>query len=166
MSIDSNDFRQVLGHFSTGVTVVSAIGPGGGPVGLTIGSFVSVSLDPPYVGFFVMVDSGRWREIRASGSFCVNVLGTAQTSLCWRFAKSSIAEPFEGVVWRPSPISGSPTIEGSIAWIDCAIDKVIEAGDHDFVLGRVLQLEHVDPETEPSPLLFYRGGIGTFAPNA
>ena len=94
------------------------------------------------------------------------MLGPGRRGLGWRVAKRRIAEPFEGVEWPPSPITGSPILEGSIAWIDCAIEKVIAAGDHYFVLGRVLQLEHVDPETEPAPLLFYRGGIGPFTPHA
>lgn len=162
MSIDSGKFRQVLGHFPTGVTVVTATAPDGEPVGLTIGSFTSVSLDPPLVGWLPMVDSQRWAQINSSGSFCVNVLGAEQAELCWRFAKTSIAEPFEGVAWQPSPITGSPVLDGAIAWIDCAIEQVIEAGDHHFVIGRVLELEHAHPDSEPNPLLFFRGKLGDF----
>ncbi len=162
MSIDSGKFRQVLGHFPTGVTVVTATAPDGEPVGLTIGSFTSVSLDPPLVGWLPMVDSQRWAQINSSGSFCVNVLGAEQAELCWRFAKTSIEEPFEGVAWQPSPITGSPVLDGAIAWIDCAIEQVIEAGDHHFVIGRVLELEHAHPDSEPNPLLFFRGKLGDF----
>ncbi|MDO8361657.1 MAG: flavin reductase family protein [Actinomycetota bacterium] len=162
MSIDSMKFRQVLGHFPTGVTVVTATNADGTPVGFTIGSFTSVSLDPPLVGFLPMVDSDRWAAINAAGSFCVNILGTHQADLCWRFAKSSIEAPFEGVAWEPSPITGSPVLDRAIAWIDCSIEQVIEAGDHHFVLGRVLEMEHVDPEAEANPLLFFRGQLGDF----
>ncbi|HUC33132.1 MAG TPA: flavin reductase family protein [Ilumatobacteraceae bacterium] len=165
MTIDSGKFRQVLGHFPTGVTVVTAIDADGAPVGFTIGSFTSVSLDPPLVGFLPMVDSDRWVLIQAAGSFCVNILGTDQAELCWRFAKASIDQPFEGVAWQPSPITGSPIIDGAIAWIDCAIEQVVEAGDHHFVMGRVLELEHVDADSGPNPLLFYRGGLGDFRPH-
>lgn len=162
MSIDPSKFRKVLGHFPTGVTVVSATEADGTPVGFTVGSFVSVSLDPPLVGFLPMVDSDRWRRIEATGSFSVSILGTDHAELCWRFAKSSVAEPFAGVEWHPSPITGSPVIDGSIAWIDCSIEQVVEAGDHYFVMGRVLELEHVAEETAPNPLLFFKGGLGNF----
>ncbi|MSX92804.1 MAG: flavin reductase, partial [Actinobacteria bacterium] len=81
MSIDPAKFRQVLGHFPTGVTVVTATKADGTPVGLTIGSFTSVSLDPPLVGFLPTVDSDRWADIDDTGSFCVNVLGADQGEL-------------------------------------------------------------------------------------
>jgi len=162
MSLDPMKFRQVLGHFPTGVTVITATTADGTPVGFTIGSFTSVSLDPPLVGFLPMVNSERWAAINASGSFCVNVLGAHQADLCWQFAKSSITEPFDGVAWHPSAITGSPVLDGSIAWIDCAIEGVVDAGDHHFVLGRVLELEHTEPESEPNPLLFFKGQLGKF----
>lgn len=164
MSIDPMIYRQVLGHFPTGVTVVTGL-LDGKPVGFTIGSFTSVSLDPPLVGFLPMVSSDRWQQIRDSGAFCVNVLGHAHDDLCWRFAKSSIEQPFEGVTWTPSNVTGSPVIEGAIAWIDCTITQVVDAGDHHFVIGRVEQLEHADPDSDPIPLLFYRGKLGRFAPH-
>jgi flavin reductase (DIM6/NTAB) family NADH-FMN oxidoreductase RutF len=162
MPIDSSLFRQVLGHFPTGVTVVTATRADGQPVGFTIGSFTSVSLDPPLVGFLPMTTSDRWQAIEATGSFCVNVLGHEQADLCWQFAKSSVADPFEGVAWHPSPITGSPILDGAIAWIDCSIEQVVEAGDHQFVMGRVLELENVAAELDPIPLLFYRGKVGKF----
>ncbi len=163
MSIDSSLFRQVLGHYPTGVTVVTATAADGSPIGFTIGSFTSVSLDPPLVGFLPMTDSDRWKAIEATGSFCVNVLGSNQGDLCWQFAKSSIVNPFEGVEWRPSAATGSPVLADVIAWIDCSIEEVVPAGDHVFVMGRVLDLEHVHPDLDPVPLLFYRGKVGRFS---
>lgn len=162
MTIDSGLFRQVLGHFPTGVTIITATQADGTPVGLTIGSFTSVSLDPPLVGFLPMVGSGRWQGIEATGSFCVNVLGHEQGDLCWQFAKSSIEQPFEGVSWRPSPITGSPILDGAIAWIDCRIAQVVPAGDHVFVMGEVVEMEHAHPDTDPNPLLFFKGKVGRF----
>ena len=161
MSIDPLKFRQVLGHFPTGVTVVTGMFDDQ-PVGFTIGSFTSVSLDPPLVGFLPMVSSDRWHTIRASGAFCVNVLGHDQGELCWQFAKTSIERPFDGVDWHPSAITGSPVLDEAIAFMDCTIDEVYDAGDHHFVMGRVVELEHADPVTEPLPLLFYKGGLGRF----
>ena len=161
-SIDPIQYRQVLGHFPTGVTVVTACKDAGAPVGFTIGSFTSVSLDPPLVGFLPMVNSDRWPDIRSSGTFCVNVLADDQGDLCWRFAKSGLEDQFAGIDWRPSNATGSPILAGSIAWIDCSIEGVVDAGDHHFVIGRVLQLEHTTTESEPNALLFFRGKLGKF----
>jgi flavin reductase (DIM6/NTAB) family NADH-FMN oxidoreductase RutF len=85
--------------------------------------------------------------------------------LCWQFAKSSIENPFEGVDWHPSPITGSPILDGAIAWIDCSIEQVVAAGDHQFVMGRVLELEHAHPDLDPVPLLFFKGKVGRFIHN-
>ena len=111
MSIDPMKFRQVLGHFPTGVTVVTATTADGGPVGLTIGSFTSVSLDPPLVGFLPQVNSERWQAINETGSFVVNVLGAHQSELCWRFASSTIEQPRTSrrryaVRLNPAPLTG------------------------------------------------------------
>jgi len=164
MSIDPMKYRQVLGHFPTGVTVVTGR-LDGVPVGFTIGSFTSVSLDPPLVGFLPMVTSDRWHKIRESGAFCVNVLGNGHDDICWRFSKSSIEEPFEGVEWHPSPITGSPVLDAAIAYMDCTISEVYDAGDHHFVMGHVVELEHAHPDTDPQPLLFFRGKLGEFVPH-
>ena len=161
MAIDPSMYRAVLGHFPTGVTVITGMVEAE-PVGFTIGSFMSVSLDPPLVGFLPMVTSERWLLLRSANAFCVNVLSHAQSDLCWQFAKSSVERPFEGVAWRPATVTGSPILEGAIAWIDCTIEKVVEAGDHDFVMGRVEEMEHDEPHNEPAPLLFYKGKLGGF----
>lgn len=160
--MDARELRRVFGLFTTGVTVVTAVNPGPEPVGVTANSVTSVSLDPPLVGFLPMVSSDRWHKIRASGAFCVNVLGHAHGDLCWQFAKSSIERPFEGVAWHPSEITGSPVLDEAIAHMDCTIAEVVDAGDHHFVMGRVVELGHADADTEPVPLLFYRGGLGRF----
>lgn len=161
-AIDPLQFRRVLGYFPTGVTVITACTTGGTPLGVTIGSFTSVSMDPPLVGFLPMIASDRWPEIRATGVFCVNVLAADQGELCWRFAKTSIEEQFDGVPWKPAPVTGSPILNGAIAWIDCSIAGVVDAGDHHFVMGNVLQMDHVNPETDPNALLFFRGKLGEF----
>ena len=156
---DSARFRQVLGHFPTGVTVVTGM-DGDRPVGLTIGSFTSVSLDPPLVGFLPMVTSASWQAMRETGRFCVNVLGDTHGDLCWKFAKSSAdVDAFDGLSWSSSP-TGSPIIDGVIAWIDCTVEATYEMGDHLFVLGRVHAMDARDDD--PTPLLFYRGKLGGF----
>lgn len=155
--IDSAKFRQVLGHFPTGVTVVTTAAEGG-PAGMAIGSFTSVSLDPPLVAFLPARTSGSWPLIRAAGVFCVNVLAEDQEHLSRVFASKG-DNKFAGVGWRPGP-TGSPVLDGVLAWIDCRIDAVHEAGDHDIVVGRVVELSVA---REAGPLVFYRGGYGKFA---
>jgi len=157
MSIDPKEFRRILGHFPTGVTVITAA-PDGKPVGLTIGSFTSVSLEPPLVGFLPGKNSASWPEIERHGSFCVNILSIEQPELVWRFAKEG-DDRFDGVAWRPAG-SGAPILEGVHAWIDCDVHDVIEAGDHWFVLGRVRELDAGDGES--TPILFHKGKLGGF----
>ena len=154
---DSARFRQELGHYPTGVTVITAA-PATGPVGLAVGSFASVSLDPPLVAFFPDRGSSSWPQIEASGSFCVNILAEDQEVVCRRFAAKG-DDKFAGLGWRPAR-SGSPLLDGVLAWIDCDIESVTDAGDHHFVLGRVRDLAVVH---DGSPLLFFRGGYGRFA---
>ena len=160
---DAKQFRSVLGHFPTGVTVVTGV-DGEAPAGFTIGSFTSVSLDPPLVGFLPMTSSTTWTAIAPSGRFCVNVLSRGQADLCWKFAKTgNEAERFTDVAWRPGP-TGSPIIERAVAWIDCEVEQVYEMGDHLFVLGRVVALDaDADHDgNEPHPLLFFKGTLGGF----
>jgi flavin reductase (DIM6/NTAB) family NADH-FMN oxidoreductase RutF len=163
-AFDAQQFRNVLGHFPTGVTIVSGM-HGDEPVGFTIGSFTSVSLDPPLVGFLPMKDSDTWAAMAASGSFCVNILSRQQADLCWKFAKSdNEADRYNEVDWHRGP-TGSPIIDRAVAWIDCTVEHVYEMGDHYFVLGRVVALEaDADHDGEgPFPLLFFKGTLGGFA---
>lgn len=150
-------FRFVLGHFPTGVTVITTIGPDG-PAGLAVGSFTSVSLDPPLVAFLPARSSSTWAAIEASRSFCVNVLAEDQEELSRVFATSG-TDKFRGVGWRPAGATGSPILAGALAWIDCRIEQVHDGGDHHVVLGRVLEME---VERETGPLVFFRGGYGRF----
>ena len=154
---DEGRFRQVLGHFTTGVTVVTAAGIDG-PVGLAVGSFASVSLEPPMVGFFPDKSSSSWPKIEESGHFCVNVLAEAQEDVCRRFASKG-DDKFRGLGWHTAS-SGAPVLDGILAWIDCDIAQVSEAGDHYFVLGAVRDLAVAH---DGAPLLFFRGGYGRFA---
>jgi flavin reductase (DIM6/NTAB) family NADH-FMN oxidoreductase RutF len=156
-AIDSARYRQVLGHFPTGVTVVTAAGPDG-PVGMCVGSFASVSLDPPLVAFFAGKSSTSYPGIEAAGHYCVNILADDQEELARIFAGKA-ENKFSGVGWKPAPGTGAPVLNDVLAWIDCRIDTVHEAGDHWVVLGRVLDLEIGH---EGGPLVFFRGGFGRY----
>lgn len=157
--IDPHALRDVLGHYPTGVCVITAIADDGLPVAMTVGTFTSVSLDPPLVGFLPARASKSFARLRTSGSFCVNVLGADQEVLCRAFS-SSLEDKFAGVDWRPAP-SGSPLLAGAVAWIDATFDEVIEVGDHYFVTGLVRAL---DAPGRDLPLLFFERGYGRFAP--
>lgn len=156
---DPQRFRRILGHYPTGVTVVTAIGADGTPEGMVVGSFTSVSLDPPLVAFLPASNSGSWARLRTAGRFCVNILGADHEQLCRQFAARG-GDKYSGVAWTAAP-SGSPIIDGAVAWIDCETETVHTAGDHDIVIGRVLDLDSAD---EGLPLLFFQGGYGSFTP--
>jgi len=144
-------FRTVLGHFPTGVTVITGRA-GELPVGLAIGSFFSVSLEPSLVGFCAARTSSSWLKIKQSGRFCANVLAHDQQKLCDRFALSG-RDKFRGVRWR-ADASGAPRLDGALAWVDCTIDAVHDGGDHEICIGRVAAL---GIERDCAPLIFFRG---------
>ena len=156
--IDPALFRQVLGSYPTGVCAITATAADGVPVGMVIGSFTSVSLDPPLVGFLPDKTSSTWPSIEAAGHFCVNVLASDQMDVCRQLAAKG-PDKFAGLDVALSR-HGHPVIASSIARIDCDIHAVVDAGDHWFVLGRVLGLETV---RDDDPMLFYRGKYGGFA---
>lgn len=156
-AIDQAHFRQVLGHFPTGVTVVSGV-DGADPVGLAVGSFFSLSMDPPLVGFCVGRSSNSWSRMADAGSFCVNVLGADQEDVCRVFATSG-EDKFASIGWTKAE-SGAPLIDGVLAWIDCDTEAVHEGGDHYIVVGRVRGL---DVGHEGEPLVFFRGGYANLA---
>ena len=153
------DLRTVMGHFCTGVAVVTGY-LAGRAHGFTAQSVQSISVNPPLVAVSPAKTSTSWPIIRSSGCFCLNFLGADQRSLCHRFAQSGRSK-FEGLSWKMSTL-GSPIIDGVLAFVDCRIDAEHEAGDHTIVLGEVFDLGIL--LTEPQPLLFYRGQFGSFDP--
>ena len=147
-------FRQVLGHFCTGVTVVTTADDDG-PAGFACQSFAAVSLEPPLVLFCPSRTSVTWPRIARAGHFCANVLTEDQQELCRIFATSAAtgADKFAGVSWSPSS-GGAPVLDGVLTWVGCTVDSVHEAGDHYVVIGRVTELGACGAGP---PLLFYRG---------
>lgn len=151
-------FRDVLGHFPTGVVLVTGIAEDGKPVGMILGSFTSVSLDPPIVAFLPARESSTFKRLQTVSQFCVNVLAADQTEVCRAFSRKDVNDKFAGFAWRPSA-SGAPILDGVVASIDCTLDRVLEAGDHFIVLGNVDDLRVHNPTM---PLLFFQGGYGRF----
>jgi 3-hydroxy-9,10-secoandrosta-1,3,5(10)-triene-9,17-dione monooxygenase reductase component len=151
VALGSDAYRDVMGHFCTGVVVISALNEGV-PVGMTCQSFVSLSLSPPLILFCPSRNSTSWPKIKDAGRFCVNVLEQGQREIGERFAVSG-GDKFSGIAWSTSDL-GNPTIEDCLAHVECSIDQVYGAGDHDIVVGNVVDLRLVRPG---QPLLFYRG---------
>lgn len=158
MSVEASVFRDTLGRFASGLVVVAGV-DAAGPAGLTCQSFCSVSLDPPLVAVSPSLRSASWRRIEATGAFTVSVLASHQRQLCLTFGQGGQADKFASAGWDPAP-SGAPYIRDAVAWLDCAIVAVHPAGDHLMVLGEVRHLAARDDD----PLLFHRGGYGTFSP--
>ena len=152
--VDPQVLRDVLGHFASGVTVVTAA-TAEGPIGFTCQSFSSLSLDPPLVAFAPARTSSTWPRLREIGRFCVNVLAEGQDDVSQNFARS-VPDKFAGVRWTPS-VHGAPVLAGIVAWIDAELWAEYDGGDHTVAVARVLDLgAHPDRR----PLLFHRGTYG------
>lgn len=159
-TIDPKHFRNVMGQVPTCVTVVTAM-VDDEPVAMVIGSFVSVSLEPPLAGFFCTTDSGTWQQLRSADVLGVNVLSADQidvSNACMRPPE----ERFEGLDWEI--VDGAPRIAGGTAWLVLTPNQVVEAGDHELALCNVV---HMEAPAEPvEPVVFYGGGYRTLQPKA
>lgn len=149
-------FREVLGRYASGVTVVTTMRDGE-PVGMTCQSFTSVSLEPPLVAFLPTRKSRAFAAIRRSGTFCVNFLAYDQAQVSDQMASSG-EEKFEGIDWAPSTGTGSPLLAGTAGHVDCTVHAIHEAGDHYLVIGRVVDL---GPGRDLAPLVYHRGKYRT-----
>ena len=157
-------FRKVFGQLPTGVVVVTGRSLDDELVGVTIGSFASISLDPPLAGFFIGRASRSWSLMAARGKFCANVLAASQTELCWRFAKDatagtdgSVGSRFDGLEVGASA-NGSPVLPDVVATIDGDVHAVHSCGDHDLVVGSVTALRTL--QTGVPAMVFVQGKTG------
>lgn len=158
-TLDPARFRHVMGHLPTGVAVISAQDRAGNPVGMAVGTFLSISLDPPLVGFFPADTSTSFPRIEDAGRFCVNILAQDQRSVCHAFAAQG-GDKFASVSWHLSP-AGLPWLDDAVAWIECEISSVTQAGDHKFVQARPHALT-VDPNR--APMVFWAGTYHSLDP--
>lgn len=156
--VSPGDFRAVLGRYATGVTVVTTRTPEGDPVGLTVNSFTSVSLDPPLVLFCLDLEAGSLPAFEAADGFAVNILRAGQEAVSNRFADPEAARfTQEGVAhWT----SGAPILAEALAALDCSVHARHEGGDHVILVGRVRQLAILD---DADPLIYWRGGYRRLA---
>ncbi|MFD4407483.1 FAD-binding protein [Nocardia sp. NPDC058499] len=147
------EFRSALGRFCSGVTIVTAIGADG-PIGFSCQSVSSLSIEPPFIGFYPAMSSTTWSEVRAVGSFCVNVLAADQNEVFGVFARSR-ADNFAGVEWARGG-NGAPRLAGSLVSLECTFEEELRGGDHTIVIARVTA---VGPIREAEPLFFYRASF-------
>jgi len=157
--VDSRRFRDVLGHFASGVVVIAAL-ENDRPVGMTANSFASLSLDPPLVMFGAARSSRTWPRIARDGRFAVSILCAGQEELCWRFAARDVEERFADVAWHRSA-SGLPVVDDALGWLDCAVSVEYPGGDHGIVVAEVrdLGLAGGPSHPHPAPQIFYRGRL-------
>jgi flavin reductase (DIM6/NTAB) family NADH-FMN oxidoreductase RutF len=155
--IDPSLYRTVLGHFATGVTVITAM-DGHEPVGMAANSFTSVSLDPPLVLFCAAYNSSTWPRIQRADGWTVNILAEDQEAVCRLMAQKGV-DRFREIGWHPGR-TGAPILAGAMAHIDCRTVAEHDAGDHAIVVGRVFDMA---VDSKDGPLLFFRGGYGQFA---
>jgi flavin reductase (DIM6/NTAB) family NADH-FMN oxidoreductase RutF len=150
--------REAMGHFATGVTVVTSVGADGEPVGTTANAVTSLSLEPPLVLVCFDLKSATLAAIRGHGAFAVNVLGHRQRQLSANFARRGLAAAWDEVRHQRGP-TGSPRLADVIAVIECTTEHALPGGDHEIVIGRV---RHVETNGEgATPLLFWRGEYTT-----
>jgi 3-hydroxy-9,10-secoandrosta-1,3,5(10)-triene-9,17-dione monooxygenase reductase component len=156
LSPDPSTMRTVLGHFATGVAIITASNDGT-PVGMACNSFTSVSLDPPLVLFCAAKSSTTWPRIQEVRKWAANFLGEDDEEVCRLFAEKD-ADRFAHMTFRPG-MTGAPILDRTLAFVDCETEVEHDAGDHVIVVGRVLELGYL---SEGRPLLFYRGGYGRY----
>lgn len=158
-AIDPAHYREVMGHYPTGVAVITGNAVTGEPIGMVVGTFTSVSMDPPLIAFMPTTTSGTYALMKDSPAFCVNVLAHDQLELCRTMAVPRPGK-FDEVAWRASPL-GAPQLDDAVAHIHCRPHQEVEAGDHLIVLCEVAAMHVTRPVT---PLLFFQGGYGGFNP--
>ena len=152
--VTASEFRQAMGQFATGVTVVTSVGAGGEPVGTTASAVTSLSLDPPLVLVCFDRASLTLQAVRAHGAFVVNVLAAPQRHLSANFARRGLAAAWDGVRHRPGP-TGGPRLDGVLAALECTVENSLPGGDHEIVVGRVHDVE--TSGNDAAPLLYWRG---------
>lgn len=144
-------FRDALGQFATGVTVMTARSPAGERLGITVTSFNSLSLDPPLILWSLGRDGGSFTCFQVGSAFAVNVLAGDQQAFAQRFARVGIPK-FAGVETHEG-LDGVPLIRGCVGYFECGVEARYPGGDHDIVVGRVRRLFNISG----SPLIFHQG---------
>jgi flavin reductase (DIM6/NTAB) family NADH-FMN oxidoreductase RutF len=156
--VSAGDLRHAMGHFATGVTVITSIDEAGEPVGTTANAVSSLSLDPPLLLVCFDKSSVTLKAVRSHGAFAVNVLSAPQQHLSRNFARSGVAAAWDEVPHRRGP-AGCPRIEGVLAGLECTVEHYLPGGDHEIVIGRVRHVETCGDDV--APLVFWRGAYAS-----
>jgi flavin reductase (DIM6/NTAB) family NADH-FMN oxidoreductase RutF len=159
MPVEAAEFRRILGHWTSGVAVVTAMTADGEPRGLTANAVASVSLDPPLVLACVERTADTHVAIVTAQAFAINILAQDDERSARRFAGDDIADKFTGLAWHAS-ITGAPILDGALAWIDCRLHTTYDGGDHSIFIGQVV----AGDAHEGEPLAYYRGGYARLTP--
>lgn len=157
--MESSEFRRILGHWVTGVAVVTTRSDNGKLCGLTANAVASLSLDPPLVLVCIERNADSHDCIRDAGFFALNVLCSDQERIARRFAEWEVSAKFEGLAFH-AEVTGAPVLDDAIAWVDCHVRNEYDGGDHTIFVGEVV----AGDAKEGGPLLYYRGGYGRFTP--
>lgn len=155
-----DQIRHALGHFATGVTVVTSLRAGGLPVGTTVSAVSSLSLEPPLLLVCLSRTSATLQALQAHGAFAINVLSAGQREVSNHFARSGSAAGWDVVPHRVS-VRGLPVLTGALAVLECSLERCLDGGDHEIVIGRLRGLDVSDGISEP--LLHYRGAYAGLA---
>ena len=158
VEVTAAEFRHAIGHFATGVSVVTSVSAGGEPVGTTANAVTSLSLDPPLVLVCFDRASLTLQAVLSHGAFVVNVLAARQQHLSANFARRGLAAAWDGVRHRPG-LTGSPRLDGALAALECTVEHRLPGGDHEIVVGRVHDVQ--TNSTDAAPLLFWRGSYAS-----
>ena len=159
MTLDSAEFRRILGHWASGVSVVTTRTPSGRPCGLTANAISSLSLDPPLVLACVERGADTHDCIVTTRKFAISILPESGERLARLFATANAEQKFEGIAFREEA-TGAPVLDEAIAWVDCELHAQYDGGDHSIFIGRVV----AGDAHESAPLMYYRGGYGRFTP--
>jgi flavin reductase (DIM6/NTAB) family NADH-FMN oxidoreductase RutF len=158
--IEESEFRRVMGHFASGVAVVTTRAAGGRPCGLTASAVCSVSLEPRLVLVSVERDAETHDCLVESGFYAVSILAEeGGERLARRFGTFGVEEKLEGVAHHEE-VTGAPVLDDALAWVDCRVTQAVEAGDHTLFIGEVVAAD----AHSGTPLLYFRGGYGRFLP--
>lgn len=159
-AMDAQTYRSVMGLWPTGVSVVSGLNEEGDSFGLVIGSFTSVSLNPPLVAFCPQKSSASWLEMRKSPRVCINFLTEFQADVCWKFSSGPLKGRFDGIAHQLNS-HGVPRLANCAAWLDVVIEQEIDAGDHWIVLCRVEAMQKGQCD---APMVFAKGKLSKAMP--
>ena len=159
MMLDTPEFRRILGHWASGVAIVTTLTPDGRACGLTANAFTSLSLDPMLVLVCIEKSADTYECVRQSQTFAVNILNAECERLARRFAAWEVDRKFDGLAFHQEQ-TGSPILDDALAWVDCRVRDEYGGGDHTIFVGEVI----AGDAKEGTPLLYYRGGYGRLTP--